>query len=239
MQFQQPDTMIPNLNDPLSWNRYSYVKYNPVNSIDPTGHKEIECDGEGTCLDIRDLQAEYNRADTWQYAELTFDEFVVGYGSYQYFMNHPEEALQNAISDTDEYYYADMYSEYVLHQMFQPFGEGPVMVMAEKARQAGDAPAFYGSMLWLFSPLFFEAADKGMGGSTSTGRSNPVNLKEQLAMEAATSNPQSGIILPVNMTDPRWPAADGWVKMSQNINGIEIHYVRNTLTGAVADFKFK
>jgi len=26
--------------------------------------------------------------------------------------------------------------------------------------------------------------------------------------------------------------------MSQNINGIEIHYVRNTITGAVDDFKF-
>jgi len=26
--------------------------------------------------------------------------------------------------------------------------------------------------------------------------------------------------------------------MAQNINGVEIHYVRNTLTGAVEDFKF-
>ena len=28
------------------------------------------------------------------------------------------------------------------------------------------------------------------------------------------------------------------VKMAQNVNGIEIHYVRNTITGAVDDFKF-
>jgi filamentous hemagglutinin len=40
------------------------------------------------------------------------------------------------------------------------------------------------------------------------------------------------------MTDARWPAEDGWVKMSQNINGTEIHYVRNTVTGAVDDFQF-
>jgi len=40
------------------------------------------------------------------------------------------------------------------------------------------------------------------------------------------------------MNDSRWPAADGWVKMAQNINGVEIHYVRNTITGAVDDFKF-
>jgi len=40
------------------------------------------------------------------------------------------------------------------------------------------------------------------------------------------------------MGDPRWPAADGWIKMSHQVNGIDIHYVRNTVTGAVDDFKF-
>jgi len=29
------------------------------------------------------------------------------------------------------------------------------------------------------------------------------------------------------------------VKSAQNINGIEIHYVRNSITGAIDDFKFK
>jgi filamentous hemagglutinin len=41
------------------------------------------------------------------------------------------------------------------------------------------------------------------------------------------------------MTDSRWPAADGWVKMQQIENGVNVHYVRNTVTGAVDDFKFK
>jgi hypothetical protein len=40
------------------------------------------------------------------------------------------------------------------------------------------------------------------------------------------------------MGDMRWPAADGWIKMSHQVNGIDIHYVRNTVTGAVDDFKF-
>ena len=35
------------------------------------------------------------------------------------------------------------------------------------------------------------------------------------------------------------PGSQGWVKMAQHINGVEIHYIRNTLTGAVDDFKFK
>lgn len=45
-------------------------------------------------------------------------------------------------------------------------------------------------------------------------------------------------LVTVTMSDARWPAADGWVKMSQRVDGVEIHYVRNTITGAVDDFKF-
>lgn len=39
------------------------------------------------------------------------------------------------------------------------------------------------------------------------------------------------------MTHPRWPASEGWVKMQQIVNGVNIHYVRNTVKGAVDDFK--
>jgi len=34
----QPDTIVPDPYNPLDWNRYSYVRYNPVNNTDPTGH---------------------------------------------------------------------------------------------------------------------------------------------------------------------------------------------------------
>lgn len=33
--------------------------------------------------------------------------------------------------------------------------------------------------------------------------------------------------IPVVMTDKRWRCTQGWIKVSQNINGIEIRYVRN------------
>lgn len=72
----------------------------------------------------------------------------------------------------------------------------------------------------------------------STGRTTPNNLAEQLAMEQVKSNP-SGQKIDVKMTDPRWPASQGWVKMSENVNGVEIHYNENTVTGEVDDFKFK
>ena len=44
------------------------------------------------------------------------------------------------------------------------------------------------------------------------------------------------------MNDPRWPASDGWVKMQKIItsnDGVRynVHYVWNTITGAVDDLK--
>jgi hypothetical protein len=84
------------------------------------------------------------------------------------------------------------------------------------------------------------AAASGGGQSMSTGRAYAQSLKEQLAMEQVKSNPGAGKVLDnITMGDPRWPASDGWVKMSQRVNGVEVHYVYNTRTGAVADFKFK
>ena len=38
---------------------------------------------------------------------------------------------------------------------------------------------------------------------------------------------------------PRWLGSDGWVKKAQNVNGVEIHYNYNELTGKFDDFKFK
>jgi hypothetical protein len=77
-------------------------------------------------------------------------------------------------------------------------------------------------------------------GQESTGRTAPKDLKEKLAMEQVMSNPTDGIELNLKkgMTDPRWPAASGWVKMSKVVNGVEIHWLRNKKTGLFADFKF-
>jgi RHS repeat-associated protein len=41
MQFSQPDTVIPELYNPQSLNRYSYVDNNPIRYNDPTGHMRV------------------------------------------------------------------------------------------------------------------------------------------------------------------------------------------------------
>ena len=93
---------------------------------------------------------------------------------------------------------------------------------------------------------------KGVGnpvkivGRGSTGRKVPHNLNEQMAMHQVQSNPLKNAVdmsklskRPIIMTDSRWPASQGWVKMSNNVNGIEIHFVYNKKTGEFDDFKFK
>lgn len=88
---------------------------------------------------------------------------------------------------------------------------------------------------WSDEPVAFPGAPR------STGRTMPRNLREQLAMQQARSNPAAGQAVPVRggMRDGRWPASQGWVKMRQNINNTEVHYNYNTRTGETADWKFK
>jgi hypothetical protein len=77
-------------------------------------------------------------------------------------------------------------------------------------------------------------------GTRNTGRPLPVSIKEQMILEHVKSNPSVGTpIKTVWMTDQRWLWQLGWQKMRVNMDGVEIHYVRNRITGRVADFKIK
>ena len=84
-----------------------------------------------------------------------------------------------------------------------------------------------------------------VAGRGSTGRTIPNTLNEQMAMQQVMSNPLEGATkLPFEMSDPRWPASEGWVKMQVVIKNADktqttIHYVYNEITGAFDDFKFK
>lgn len=83
---------------------------------------------------------------------------------------------------------------------------------------------------------------KSTKSGISTGRTVPNNLNEKLAMEEVKANP-------MGTTPPRMPKMsdtkngllhdDGWIKRTQNVNGVEIHYVENIKTKEFVDFKFK
>lgn len=83
-------------------------------------------------------------------------------------------------------------------------------------------------------------------GKGSTGRTEPKNLLEKLAMEEIMFEPQKGFSIDIRMADPRWPQDAGWVKrgwlFKDPKNPIEIHYVAQCVKNkivAVDDFKFK
>jgi hypothetical protein len=44
-RFLQPDTIIPGMGNPQSWNRYSYVENQSITHNDPTGHRKSNDDG--------------------------------------------------------------------------------------------------------------------------------------------------------------------------------------------------
>ena len=74
----------------------------------------------------------------------------------------------------------------------------------------------------------------------STGRSQPRNLEEQIAMKAARTNPQEGTVIKEALNDPRLA---GYKKYARHYptskGGIEVHYVGNSETNTFGDFKFK
>jgi len=85
------------------------------------------------------------------------------------------------------------------------------------------------------------ALGRGSTADLAKGTTLARGLREHLAIEEAMSKPTLGDPLRIKMTDPRWPGSEGWVKMQQTIKlggePINVHYVRNPLTGEIDDFK--
>jgi RHS repeat-associated protein len=49
--FTAADTLVPGAGNPLAWDRYSYVSWNPVNRVDPSGHKAcMDVNANGQCV---------------------------------------------------------------------------------------------------------------------------------------------------------------------------------------------
>ena len=74
----------------------------------------------------------------------------------------------------------------------------------------------------------------------STGRTQPNNVKEKLAMDSVKSNPHDGKVIMTKLRDPR--LRPGTVKYAKNFKffdgSAEIHYLYHKSRGFF-DFKFK
>jgi len=46
-RWTSPDSIIPDQYNPQSWDRYAYVRNNPINRVDPSGHVDFSCLMEG------------------------------------------------------------------------------------------------------------------------------------------------------------------------------------------------
>jgi RHS repeat-associated protein len=235
-RFAQADSIIPLASQGvLAWDRYAYVNNNPVRFNDPTGHDRDCGIGDSYCSDLR---REYHYSD-WQ-KHLTFENFQRGRDAYYYYYQNPGKAFQDSYqgAEKESIMWARIYSEDVLHRLFEPIPDFMVLDKLDAARDTNNLSVFWKFFVGLGIQQFL-SSDKGFGSTNNSGRSTPLNLKEMLALEATMADPLSGKILPLTMLDPRWPATAGWVKMAQNINGVEIHYLYNTITGQFAGFKFK
>ena len=112
-------------------------------------------------------------------------------------------------------------------------------VLAGSLRQLGTGRHTYHAVAGDTPVLVHNSSCPNPPSRGSTGRTTPGGANEDQAMQLVKEYPEYGTRLPTTMNDPRWLADDGWVKMEQTVNGVEIHYVYNTITEVADDFKFK
>jgi len=65
-RFAQPDSIIPNPGNALDWDRYSYVRNNPVKYADPDGHRPDDgCRTEGCSYGTEERRVDIFRQNNW------------------------------------------------------------------------------------------------------------------------------------------------------------------------------
>jgi RHS repeat-associated protein len=67
----------------------------------------------------------------------------------------------------------------------------------------------------------------------------PASDDESFLLNSVRQSPGYGDQIMDNLSDPRFPAADGWVKMERRFGSARVHWLANPLTKEAADFKFK
>jgi hypothetical protein len=233
------------LNEPQSWNGYAYTRNNPVRYSDPTGKTITICSPDGKdCKDHENKDFRRLRKHCEKSSDCVIvDDRKTGGRIFEKDENGEFQLTATFANELDGQRGGAFVDVISSRETWDNTGWGilfnyPIGKVIRGFRGRGGSQTPNSSSSPAKSAANVSVKPLGRG---STGRTAPKNLKEQLAMEQATSNPTAGdpVFVKGGMQDSRWQASDGWVKMRQTVNGVEIHYVRNTRTGEVADFKFK
>ena len=143
-RFISADTIVPNPANPQGLNRFAYASNNPVNRVDPSGHKDCEKSSEtGTC---QSATPEEKALADWQ----GFVESIKD--GNQFRMSKAElDALAGNFED----------AAWMLHAFArgEGFGSGVTTIGLEAANLLGKiANSTLGVSLLVLSPLYISAA---------------------------------------------------------------------------------
>jgi RHS repeat-associated protein len=205
------------LANPQSLNLYGYVGNNPLSKADPDGHCTNGGQQKGfwwCAFNDSDQDADRARANLAAYKNISINGKT------------PSDAAKG-LSNTQTVNLDRSVFNYISSQAMSSPG-----MMIGLAIVPGGAEEVVGREIGAI-----DVAGVGLG---ITGTRAATTVAERLAIEAAESNPAAGKVLQTTLNDSRWPSSQGWVKMeSRSPGGVVVHWVRNTITGAAADFKLK
>jgi hypothetical protein len=238
-----PDSTGQDLNNPQTFNRFSYCLNNPLKYTDPSGNDQIITtigediyeirNGAGTLLDwafgIDQLAQKMQDCEAYSRGV----DLPLGDGAAEFFSAQQTglDKIKNVCTSIQ-----DGYDQFVENNR-NALGKTSV---GKKILEASDTIAKYTDKFgWLFSFCTNTPEPEGLGSSIKEGFSHaPRTIGEQLIVEQAKADPAAGHPLKMNLNDPRWPSSAGWQKYEMHGPGrIQLHYVYNPTTGGVGDFK--
>jgi len=250
---RDPDPVpYADLSNPQSLNLYVYARNNPLSFVDRDGH---DCTAQYTYVpsfdfDTGDLEFTYEQTGfTCTSTSTPLDDTDSDSGWFSNIGQNLTDAVGQTVNAITSF-------------MTQPRNPGCMAAMTGAGSAIGTGvgaigiaggptvaatePTGFllgggaGYALGLVSCMSGSGGGGGGGGGSrgSTGRTTPNNPKEASAMAEAKASPKQGARLPIKLSDSRWPAGQGWVKMARNIDGVEIHWNLNLNTDETDDWKF-
>jgi RHS repeat-associated protein len=246
--------------DPQRLSSYVYARGSPTTYVDRDGRCATAANGELDCMATPNAwtaQSDSATAQAWRagsYASATLNAAnsvaarvtqVLGF-ALQVFADttvNPAVHMVNAYHSGDARQIQDAHFRVATLLYGGMLAREGAALYGGLARSAERDSLLLGSGEHLTAGGIPQTLGRGSTANLSKGTTLARNLREQLAIEQAMASPGAGTKLRLQMTDPRWPGSEGWVKMQQVIESggrerpINVHYLSNQTTGAIDDFK--